>query len=577
MIYLSSPAFKTNISTFIFQPGYQMKITLVILFFTMPFFLLAQDKGKILFETHCASCHGISEGAFGPRLGGVHKVRNDDEFTRFVKNPASFLAGNDTRTKALFEKYKTEMPGFTKLKKKEIIAILTYIKTESEEQNMQPLSLNSLFVKNAGQRYAPPVKSSNLFIEVEDFVQIPRTDEHLDDKGITVLRSTKFGVFVSDQMGKIYRISNRKPEVYFDVRLLNPDFIFFPSIGAGLGNFTFHPDFENNGLLYTSHLEKYTGKRAINEGDWPDSLKSGQQYVLTEWKTADPAAFPFTGNRREILRINNPNFAHSAQDLAFAPGLDKQNPDYGMLYYSFGDGGSANLKIPEISHNIRSVLGSVMRIDPQGNNGVFASYGIPADNPFSSSLDPLVQKEIYAFGFRNPYRLSWDEKGDGALYVADIGESNVEEINRVQKGGDYGWASQEGKYGIDVKTDKTVLFEREDQGINQTILPVATFDHNDGNAICGGYIYEGNLEPLKRKYFFGDIVSGRLFFTDVDNLSNGIFDLHLLQNGKETTMQQLCGIKRTHLRVGYDNIGGDLYLLTKPDNVVRRIKNAYWK
>jgi mono/diheme cytochrome c family protein len=540
--------------------------------------VFSQNTGKNSFLMYCGSCHGIADGAFGPKLGGIHKIRTAENFRNFVNNTTEILKQPDTRNKALLDKYKSPMPAFKNIGKTEIDAIYNYIKTESEKLKIEPLTLASLLVKKTEKRYAPPVKASNLYVELETIVSIPRTSQHLDDKGINTLRSNKYGLYISDQMGQIYHISNKKAELYFDIQKLLPDFIIFPSIGAGLGSFAFHPDFEKNGLLYTTHNEKYIGKPAINEGDWPDSLGTEQQYVLDEWQTETPGTFPFKLNKhREVLRINTPTYAHSGQDLMFAPLLPKTNPDYGMLYYGFGDGGTANIKKPQYAHNIHSLLGCILRIDPLGNNGIMGSYGIPATNPFANNPDPKVQKEIYAYGFRNPYRFAWDIARGHNMYVGDIGEANVEELNLVKPGADYGWASQEGIYGIDVTVDKTVLFDRPDRGRNSSILPVLTYDHTDGFAISGGHIYRGPLKALAHKYVFGDIVNGRLFFAHAGNFAKGVYDLNIAANAKETNMQELAGAKRTHMRIGYDYATGQLYTLTKPDNTLRRIAKAYFR
>lgn len=542
---------------------------------------LAQ-AGKELFLMHCASCHGISDGAFGPRLGGIHTLKSRDELILFIKDATRFLKNPDVRTKALASIFKTPMPPFSHLTETEINKIIDYIIEESDKSKSEPLSINQLLTRNSEKRYAPPVQPSKLYIELEEVVQIPRTQDHLDDKGINTMRANELGVFISDQMGQIYKLIKENnglttAYLYFDFKSATPNFIFYPSIGAGLGSFCFHPDFIHNGLLYTAHNEKYLGYPAINEHDWPDSVGIEQQYIIEEWKTNDPesATFNWT-DRRVVMRINTPTFAHSGQDLTFSPMVNTKDPDYGMLYYCFGDGGTANIKRPDLAHRTSSILGTILRIDPKGSNGSLSSYGIPADNPYAKSNDTAIQKEIYAYGFRNPYRLEWDITRK-KMYIADIGESNVEEINEVLKGKDYGWAYQEGKFGIDVTKDKTTLFERPDKGVNNSILPIATYDHTAGHAISGGYIYKGALKPLKDKYIFGDIVNGKLFYTDAGNFKKGIFEINILQNGKETSIQDLCGKTRTHLRMGYDRLRNDLYIMTKPDNKLRKVSKAIWK
>jgi len=274
-------------------------------------------------------------------------------------------------------------------------------------------------------------------IELEDFAQLPRLKDTPADKGTATIRTdpnNQGNLFVSDQMGIIYRIQQKRPQVYLDIRDKIKNFIFQPGIGTGLGSFDFHPSFSKNGLLYTTHAENYTGIRALNDGFWQDSIGVGLQWVITEWKMVNPQADQFEGTHREILRINTPTTAHGMQDIAFEPGLPPNHKDFGLLFIGIGDGGSNNIKLPELCHSQRSFLGTIIRINPIGNNSTNGQYGIPQDNPFVQNADPAVKKEIYAFGFRNPHRMAWDEKNNHRMLIADIGEANVEEINVVQKG-----------------------------------------------------------------------------------------------------------------------------------------------
>jgi glucose/arabinose dehydrogenase len=126
--------------------------------------------------------------------------------------------------------------------------------------------------------------------------------------------------------------------------------------------------------------------------------------------------------------------------------LHRGDPEYGLLYIGYGDGGANNIKHPELCHHLRSFLGTVMRIDPAGNNSKNGQYGIPSDNPFVNETDPLTVREIYAYGFRNPHRLTWDPSNNNRLMVTDIGEANIEELNIIEKGGDYGWPNREGQF-----------------------------------------------------------------------------------------------------------------------------------
>lgn len=536
-------------------------------------------KGKPLFELHCGTCHGIGSGNFGPKLGGVLATRPLGELYQFVKKPTQFIQNGDYRTKVLMDKYKSEMPAFEHLKDSEIKSIFDYIQQQTLAQNEAPLSVNSLLPKKTDKRYAPMIKSSRLYIELEDFAKLPKQPNTPQDKGIATLRTLPNHpneYYVSDQMGVIYRIKDKKVEPFFDIRPFKKDFIFTPGIGTGLGSFDFHPDFNKNGLFYTTHAEKYLEKPAINDKVWADSIGVGLQWVITEWQVEDVNAFPFKGKNREVLRFNTPTTAHGGQDLCFVPNVFKNDKDYGLLYLGIGDGGSNNIKLPELCHSPKSILGTIIRIDPISKNGVFDTYGIPPDNPYANETEKGIQKEIYALGFRNPHRFAWFED---KMLVADIGEANVEEINVVKKGGDYGWSNQEGLYGISTKDDKTIVFDIPEADKAKYIPPIAQYDHNDGNAISGGFVYKGPLKALENKYIFGDIVTGRLLFMDTKDLkkTHDIFDINIISNGKETALREIIQQKRVHLRIGYDALSGDLFIMTKPDNAIRKVVKAYFK
>jgi glucose/arabinose dehydrogenase len=351
-------------------------------------------------------------------------------------------------------------------------------------------------------------------------------------------------------------------------------FIFEPGIGTGLGSFVFHPAYLTNGLFYTTHTEKYEEKPAINEGDFPDTIGVGLQWVITEWRSVAPMSKGhFIGTSREVLRINTPTTAHGMQDIGFSMTQDQRDPDYGMLYLGVGDGGSNNIKRPELCHDPRSLLGTVLRIDPKGVNGPNGQYGVPADNPFVDVSDSSIRKEIWAYGFRNPHRMSWH---GGQLMVADIGEANVEELNVVVKGGDYGWSIREGFFGISTVDNLKKVFALDVDERKKYREPYAQYDHHDGRAISGGFVYEGPISNLKGKYFFGDIVTGDLFYINVDDSLNdaSIYRTSIEVGGQTTSMQALCGSKRVHLRIGYDQYQQNIYVMTKGDGKIWRVTAA---
>ncbi len=145
--------------------------------------------------------------------------------------------------------------------------------------------------------------------------------------------------------------------------------------------------------------------------------------------------------------------SHPIGDVEFNPTARPGSPDYGLLYTSgsdlgFSNGGGPNANNPTATQRLDSVITAILRIDPRSpreTNGVkgLGDYTIPADNKFQADGDPKTLGEIYAYGFRNAHRLSWDMT-DGTLYVGDIGMNHIEEVNIVRNGGNYGWMKREG-------------------------------------------------------------------------------------------------------------------------------------
>jgi len=542
-------------------------------------------QGRTLFTQLCAGCHVLDRDGIGPPLGGVTRVLTQAELLRHIRNPAAVIESGNVRANALFRRYKVVMPPFEVLPEAQLVAILAHIDHETEKSKLTPFAVDLTPPTGKEVRLIPPVEKSSLVIELEEWVQIPLAPNRRPDKGIATLRSSprKDGaVFISDQMGVIYRVKDRKPEVFLDIRGQFPAFVFEPGIATGLGSFAFHPEFLSNGLFYTTHAEITPSKPAINDAWYekviiPDKGTPPLYWILSEWHVSDPTAEHFAGTRREVLRLKTPTTAHGCQDIAFAPVTDRDDPDYGLLFIGVGDGGSVNLKMPELAHTPRSLLGTLLRIDPRGKNAPAGGYGIPADNPFARSVDPLARPEIWAYGFRNPHRMCWDLSYGKRLIVADIGESNAEEVNLIEKGGDFGWNRIEGLARVDVMKDAKVVQPATPAELAPYCLPFGAYDHSDGKAISGGFVYTGPIEALQHKYIFGDIVTARLFFMRMDEtLSDSkVYELNVERDGAATSIAALSHTKRAHLRIGYDEQTGDLFFMTKEDGRVRRVTRAF--
>jgi len=541
-------------------------------------------KGKALFTAQCAACHSLTLDGFGPPLGGITELLPPARLVEWVRDPSKVIAAGDARANALFRRYKIIMPTFAHLAPAEVTAVLAYVHEQSVTQKLAVFTIDP----NAppAPRLIPPVAMSRLVVEVEDVVEIPRLPGRTPYKGITLLRPDprEAGALLVDElMGLLYRVKDGRVGVFLDICPYFPDLLIEPGVASGLGSFALHPAFVRNGLFYTIHSETFRGRPAVNPADIPADLPKFEtpplEWVLTEWRLADRTATEFAGTHREVLRFVTPTTGHAAQEIAFAPVTDPHDPDYGMLYLGLGDGGATNLKRPDLSGHPRTFLGAILRIDPAGHNGANGQYGIPPDNPFVGNPDPTIRREIWAYGFRNAHRLSWDYSHGKRMIAVDIGEANVEEVNLIERGGAYGYGvgGLEGTAHLDAKVDAKVVRAATAAELAPFIPPLGQYDHLDGSAVTGGYVYHGPLAALRDKYVFGDIVSGRLFFMNLDAglTDHTIYELNLVRGGEVTSLRALAQAERAHLRLGYDDRTGDLFLLTKGDGMIRRVKAAY--
>lgn len=357
-------------------------------------------------------------------------------------------------------------------------------------------------------------------------------------------------LFVVDQAGMIWVIGadgTRQEQPFLDLRDRIVE-LMADYDERGLLGLAFHPDFASNGRFFVYYSAPL--RDGAPEG-W-DHTSHISEFTVSpdDANMADPAS------ERLLLQVDQPQFNHNAGQIEFGPD--------GFLYIPLGDGGGGNDN--EEGHtlnlgngqDITNILGSILRIDVDGGD----PYGIPPDNPFLGN--DQVPPETFAYGFRNPYHISFDRLGDGSLYAADAGQELFEEVSIVTAGGNYGWNIKEGAHCFNPISPTLPPNECPATGANGEPLidPVIEIDHSTGVVIVGGYIYYGTANPaLQGSYVFAtyttapNIPDGGLFAAR-PSASGALWDLTRIEvtNGDEG---RVGGFIRT---LGED-ANGELYVL----------------
>lgn len=289
-------------------------------------------------------------------------------------------------------------------------------------------------------------------------------------------------VFVVDQSGLIHVLPNkpdvRHAKVFADFRERTHQ--FSEDDEEGVLGFAFHPNYKSNGQFFL-YYNTESGDRKI--------YLSRFTVAKDDPNKADP------DSEEILMTIQQPFANHNGGPMAFGPD--------GYLYIGMGDGGGRN--DPEyLAQDMTSILGCVLRIDVD-HRDKGKKYAVPKDNPFVDRKE--VAPEIYAYGIRNPWRVSFDSK-TGSFWLADVGQDLWEEINIITKGGNYGWSAREGSFAFGNNEAST--------GVTG-IAPVWEYDHRIGKSITGGHVYRGSMLPeLAGHYLYGDYVSGKLWALHYD-------------------------------------------------------------
>lgn len=242
----------------------------------------------------------------------------------------------------------------------------------------------------------------------------------------------------------------------------------------GLLGAALHPQFPEQAYIFLS----YTG------------VESGELTSFVSRFALDKKTLHIDKNSEmKIISVTQPYGNHNGGHIAFASD--------GMLYIGWGDGGSGG-DPKEHGQNTQTLLGALLRIDVSK-----LPYRIPADNPYVNK--PSFRPEIYAYGLRNPWRWSVDRQN--RLWLADVGQNEVEEINLIEAGGNYGWNIMEGDQ----------CYKRRQCPQQSLQQPIAVYGHDEGESVTGGYVYYGKDKNLLSHYLFADFISGKIWALETGN------------------------------------------------------------
>ena len=443
---------------------------------------------------------------------------------------------------------------------------------------------------------ASPPESAPLTLELRDFATLPITGI-LDGAGqvdgmlarVNSIREEPGGadrLFVTDMNGPIYILDKKTKALatYLDFNGSGDRTGLFdrlyhdPGYSSGISQFQFDPDYRRNGKFYTVHMESPT----LPGSQRPDlsrlsSLTVGPfgyeptaavstpgpimfESVLIEWVDTNLRNVTFEGTAREVLRLQLNHRIHPMGEMVFHPTARRGDPEWRVMYIGIGDGGAGELRTIARPNPQRldTLVGKIVRIIPDTAEHVATStlsengrYRIPNDNPFVSK--PGVRKEIWAYGLRNPHRLSWAADPSDArrhhLVAAVVGLRTWEMIDIIRKGANYGYSQREGnqllqpdnvtaplpavdKIAVQIGNDVT------DEVVVPT-YPVVQYGHvpSGGDGIGSGYVYAGKALPaLRGKYIFSDLSTGRVWYADWK-------EMLAADDGDPKTMAQMHEVK----------------------------------
>jgi len=437
--------------------------------------------------------------------------------------------------------------------------------------------------------------SAPLTIRIADFAALPMTGSPTGANNPGSLARANVmrpepgtsRVFVNDLNGPLYILdpATKKFTTYLDFNGrdertgLFDKLHFLSGFAGGFISFAFDPDYEHNGTFYTIHMEDpaapgtsmpdktsvpgldLTGYEATPAVATPGPPLE-REAVLIAWTDTNIKNATFEGKAREILRLQQNTQIHPMGDLIFNPTARAGDADWRVLYIASGDSGSGERGLPvrQNPQRLDTMVGKILRIIPDlaihtdtstvSENG---RYRIPRDNPFTGVEG--ARKEIWAYGLRNPHRLTWDvdpaDRTKNYLIASVIGLHTWETVIIVRKGANYGYSAREGNQVLEADNrtstdplptpDRLGVFVHDGAptGDIAPTYPVIQYPHTKagGDAISGGFVYRGKALPaLNGKFIFGDITTGRIWYADFAEMVRA-------DDGKPDTMAALHDVQ----------------------------------
>ena len=635
-----------------------LKITWSILFsvlITTPLFSQNLSKalieGRSLYNTNCANCHGnVGQGATKAGFdisiiterGGKQPPNLTDDVWDYGSTDSDIL-------KVIKEgKTANMMPSFqgtmTDSQIRNVIGYVRSLKTNVDVSKVNNLEINHLNSSN-----------KNLTLELIDYLELPITGDKSNDRvsGVMarggVLRDepgNNHRAFINDLTGPLYIYDKKSKQLVTYLNLngseghngLFPKFTSAMGYAAGLVNFVFDPEYVKNGVFYTLHMENAIspGETATPKPDKvtglnlegystsaallppiPVNPRGVREMVIVEWTDKQIGNSTFEGTAREVLRLQLPGIFHPLNEMIFNPTAKKGDSDWKVMYLGVGDAGTGERPGPTryYAQRLDNYQGKVLRIIPSLNEHKSTStisnngrYRIPNDNPFFKIEG--AKKEIWAYGMRNPHRLTWyidpQKPQKPTLIAFNIGLVTYETIAIIRKGANFGYPLREGNRSMsennamgDLPSEDILKIKISDStsiGDIKPSYPVAQYPHaaGGGDAIANGFIYRGKLIPrLKNCLVFGDITTGRVWYSPIKEILKAddnnpmtvapIYEIKTdLRKLSEDTYKKrgglssglpgrgaVAGAGRVDLRIAEDS-DGELYFLTKGDGMIRK-------